>query len=69
MRVAGEIEKELQAVTKCQTPNVEPAPASQMIEAAVDSLSAQDALAKELGRLHHQHPSRNATQPTSDVVP
>src|ERR1019366_2998659 len=69
VRAAGKIEEDMADITKCQTPNVGPAPASQMIEAAVDSLSAQDALAQELGHLHHQHTGRNATQSASEVVP
>ena len=69
VRVAGEIEKELQAVAEGEAPDVGAAPVFDAIEAGDDAIAGKNALAQHFRKLHHEHAGGNAAKAAADGTP
>lgn len=62
MRIAGEVEEELQAVTEGETPDVGTGPVRQTVEATGDAVAGQNSVTEEPSQLHHQHADGDSAQ-------
>ena len=69
VRIAREIEEELQAIAEREAPNVGAAPVGNAIESGIDAVAGQNSLSQQFCQLHHQHAGRNALEAACDVVP
>ena len=68
VRVASEIEEELQSVAERETPDIRAAPVRDMIEARIDTVARKNSLPQQLRQLHHKHAGGDAAESASDVT-